>query len=798
MKKSFIPLTALALFALVSCSPAETPTSSSESETVSSSEQVVVNSVTISNKEALTAEWYVGGTDRTIEIALDPAGNITSLINSGALTITSSDATVVSVTGKYLKALKVGTATITVAYGGKSDSVAIEVKAEKTAIDLYGTVHAGTLADPLDNEDALKVAEKTGSTATEKYFYIKGTVSGFTFPAGTSAGYATFYLTPAEGKTAKFLGYKVKGKDAADLTESDIWVGAEVVIKDKIVNYTKSGKTTAETNGGGELISATGTKTTVATHQVSVADAVTAALAISENNLASVDKYEVTGYVTGVYGAWDDSYKNMSVYMSDTMDDPNATFIAFQAAMASNTDHTKIVAGAKIKVTCYLTKYNTTPETIGSSSATIELLNETPGADVVASIAANSISVGNTSQITVTEQTGVTFTYASSDDAVATVDANGLVTGVAAGKATITVTASTGRKDYIKVTIVEGEVVDTSITVARAKEIAGALDNQAKTEDSYDIVGYVVKVTYAYSSSNKTISFTMSDEMDDLNASFVAFKVTVESDVAKKIVAGAKVKVSSKLTKYGSTLETVGGTDTTAIVMNAPTGADVVASMGNGFVDKNGTATINVTAQDGVTFTYSSSDETIATVSIDGVVKGEAKGTATITIAASTGRKAYLEVEVIDANEKAVTWTVSGSQSDFPSGDNYGSATISADFGGTTISLSATSVKNNSGALILQKNTGFVYSTTAMPGAIKSLTIQTPTDSAGTATYAAHFGTAALSTLNGADDVNIGKGAKHKFTCNVDGAKYFNISAGDDNKANGQLAFVTIVYTVNS
>ena len=44
--------------------------------------------------------------------------------------------------------------------------------------------------------------------------------------------------------------------------------------------------------------------------------------------------------------------------------------------------------------------------------------------------------------IVVTNKTaGMTFTWASSNTAVATVDANGLVTAVAAGEATITVTA---------------------------------------------------------------------------------------------------------------------------------------------------------------------------------------------------------------------------------------------------------------------------------------------------------------------------------------------------------------------
>ncbi len=619
MKKSFIPLTALALFALVSCGndqPTDSaissnvePTTSeatsattSESASDSVSNEETINSVAITNKDALTAEWTVGDADRTLNIAVDPAGNVNSLINKGKITVVSSDSTVVSVSGKVLKALKAGTATITVTYGDKTDSVTVEVKRALTAIDEYGTVHEGTLADPLDNEDALVVATKTGETETQKYYYVKGTVYGFHTPAGNSKGNVSYYLTPAEGKTSKFLIYQAKGKDSAEVKEGDIWVGAEAVAKVKIVNYKSK---TPETSSGGELVSVTGTKTVVQTKTATVAEAVTAALAISENNLASVDKYIVTGYVTGIYAAWDDGYKNMSVYMSDTMDDPNATFIAYQAGMATGTDNAKIVVGAKIKVTCYLAKYNTTPETTGSSSATIELVEETPGADVVATADEKSISVGATSQISVVAQEGVTFTYASSDETVAAVSDGGLVTGVKAGEATITVTASTGRKAYINI-----NVYDKSNTIA--------------------------------------------------------------------------------------------------------------------------------------TWTPSSGD--------------------------------------------GITDTASSTVSSFM-----------ATFGSTSVNMSGTYIYLYNSALGMKSKSGnsFVYSTSAMPGTIKAISIKTTSTASNNANYAVTFGTSALSTKTSDSGKNVGTGSEYIWTSNADGATYFQI-ASTSSSYNGQIGSVTVVYAAST
>ena len=134
--KTFIPLAAMALLGLVACTntqPTASSTTTTESSSVtkdesSSSSVFTVNSVAISNKDELTAEWHLYDDDRKVKLSLDPEMGITTAINEGKVTIVSSNPEVVFVAGVNLRAAGVGSATITVTYGGKTDSVELTVQ----------------------------------------------------------------------------------------------------------------------------------------------------------------------------------------------------------------------------------------------------------------------------------------------------------------------------------------------------------------------------------------------------------------------------------------------------------------------------------------------------------------------------------------------------------------------------------------------------------------------------------------------------------------------------------------------
>lgn len=111
----------IAASSLVSCGGTEQPGPVEEEE---------FTSLAITNKADLQAKWTVGADDRKVEISVAPETNIQSAVLEGKIKVVSSDSTIISAQGVKLKALKAGTATITVssAKGGVKDTVEITVE----------------------------------------------------------------------------------------------------------------------------------------------------------------------------------------------------------------------------------------------------------------------------------------------------------------------------------------------------------------------------------------------------------------------------------------------------------------------------------------------------------------------------------------------------------------------------------------------------------------------------------------------------------------------------------------------
>ena len=132
MKKTFIPFLACAMAAVGLAGCGETPAPTPEEPT-----PLAITSLAISNKEELTAEWLVGTAQRTLTFKFEGAVvNPITELQRGALKITSSDTTVIAVSGMVITALKQGDATITATYGTYTDSVKISpVKFDVAKVD---------------------------------------------------------------------------------------------------------------------------------------------------------------------------------------------------------------------------------------------------------------------------------------------------------------------------------------------------------------------------------------------------------------------------------------------------------------------------------------------------------------------------------------------------------------------------------------------------------------------------------------------------------------------------------------
>ena len=104
---------------------------------------------------------------------------------------------------------------------------------------------------------------------------------------------------------------------------------------------------------------------------------------------------------------------------------------------------------------------------------------------------------------TLKNENGLAVTYSSSETSVATIDAEGVITLVAAGTTIITAESAetaefeAGHAQYT-LTVKEKQGDDpqpeTTITVAKALEIIAGLEDGAKTKEEYEVEGYVVNV----------------------------------------------------------------------------------------------------------------------------------------------------------------------------------------------------------------------------------------------------------------------------------------------------------------
>ena len=262
-----------------------------------------------------------------------------------------------------------------------------------------------------------------------------------------------------------------------------------------------------------------------------------------------------------------------------------------------------------------------------SSGAAMVTVTETV-ASVEVSPSAATVGLGGTLQLTAEaiDASGQTmadaeFSWESSDAAIATVDASGLVTGVAVGVATITANsgAASGTAT-IRVISVTGPVV--SVEVSPSAETIGLGGTLQLTAAGFNESGNAVAgAEFSWESSDAAIA--------TVDASGLV------TGVAEGV---AMITASSGGTSATATITVISVTGRVASVLVAPPEATITA-LGDtlrlaalGF-DENGHAVA------GAVFSWMSGDRSVATVDERGLVTAVAEGTATITanVEASSG-----------------------------------------------------------------------------------------------------------------------------------------------------------------
>jgi uncharacterized protein YjdB len=258
----------------------------------------------------------------------------------------------------------------------------------------------------------------------------------------------------------------------------------------------------------------------------------------------------------------------------------------------------------------------------GGQSATATItVDEAPPAPV-ASIeltpATATVQIGSTVQLAAVARdaagnilTGRTVAWSSDNQAIATVSESGLVSGIAAGAATITA-ASEGVSATAAVTVTPQPpppVASVTVAPATASIVAGETRQLAATlRDANNNV-----------LSDRAVAWTSSDE-----------------DIATVSATGLVTAVAPGAATITATSEGVSGT--AAITVTPVPVASVTVTPGTASVEVGSTVQLAAVARDadgntlsGRSVSWSSNNAGVATVTNAGVVRGVAPGSATIT-----------------------------------------------------------------------------------------------------------------------------------------------------------------------
>lgn len=266
---------------------------------------------------------------------------------------------------------------------------------------------------------------------------------------------------------------------------------------------------------------------------------------------------------------------------------------------------------------------------VGGGTATVTVTTDDGGFDadlaVTVTVAADGVTIGApqtsigtgqtlqlSADVSPADATNTTVAWASSDDAVATVDATGLVEGITEGQVTITATTDDG-----------GFTATETIDVVASIAVTGvAIDQASQTIDAGSTLSLSATVSPT-DATNKVVEWSSDDET----------VATVDSDGTVTAVGGGTANVTV-------TTDDGGLTDTIAITVNVPvTGVSIDQSDSTIAEGDTLSLTASVAPADATNpdVQWSSSDDSIATVDASGVVTAVASGTADITVTTDDG-----------------------------------------------------------------------------------------------------------------------------------------------------------------
>ena len=232
--------------------------------------------------------------------------------------------------------------------------------------------------------------------------------------------------------------------------------------------------------------------------------------------------------------------------------------------------------------------------------------------------------VGETGNVTVNvlpeDTTDKSVVFSSSDESIAAVDENGVVTAIGAGEAVITVTTADGR-------------ATKDITVEIRKQAEGIEISETEKTVSVDDVFTLTASVLPAEAYNKDVIWTSSDEeiLKVENGAVTALK-TGEAVITVKSAENEEIKAECKVT-----------------VIRMAQSIELSFDKEYLWVGETGNVTVNVLPEDTTDkrVSFKSSDESVAVVDENGVVTAIGAGTVTITAKTVDSRAVdFVQLEV--------------------------------------------------------------------------------------------------------------------------------------------------------
>jgi len=269
----------------------------------------------------------------------------------------------------------------------------------------------------------------------------------------------------------------------------------------------------------------------------------------------------------------------------------------------------------------------------GKSGTSAVTITPAPVDSVAVTPAPASVAVGITLQLTATLKdahgntlTGRTVTWGTSDATLATVDANGLVTGKSVGGPVVITATSEGKSGTSSLTVTPAPVASVDVTPSPASVIVGTTLQLTATPK--DAAGNALTGrTVTWGTSNATLATVDANGLVTGNAAGGPVTMTATSE---------------------------GKSGSSAVTVNAIPVATVDVSPATGTIQVGATIQLTASPKDasgnpltGRIVTWTTSDASLATVDANGLVTGKAAGGPVTVTAASEGKNGTAAITVI-------------------------------------------------------------------------------------------------------------------------------------------------------